>query len=43
MDHDGKDDTFLDLDGLNGSAISVESSKEGKLEDGEEASSFSHD
>lgn len=43
MDHDGEDDTFLDLEDLTDSAISVQSSKKRKLEDGEEASSFSHE
>lgn len=43
MDHDGEEDIFLDLEDLHDPAISAYSSKKRKLEEGEEASSFSHD
>lgn len=43
VDHDGEDDIFLDLDDVNDSAISVESTEKRKLEDGKENSLFSLD
>uniref|UniRef100_A0A7C9D9V6 Uncharacterized protein n=1 Tax=Opuntia streptacantha TaxID=393608 RepID=A0A7C9D9V6_OPUST len=39
MDHDGDDEIFMDLEDLIDPAISSESSKKRKLEDGDEASS----
>jgi len=39
MDQDGDEDFFLDLEELPGSAISTDSSKKRKIEEGEECSS----
>jgi len=41
MDQDGTDDFFLDLDDLHDPAISSDSPKKRKLEEGEECSSHS--